>query len=45
MSDTDDQVTHYPAVLDRPGLFEEVRVRLSAITDSLSDFKMGPGRT
>lgn len=44
MSDTDDELTHSPDMLDRPRLFEEVRVRLSAITDSLSDFKMGAGQ-
>jgi hypothetical protein len=44
MSDTDDQLTHSSGVLDRPRLFEEVRGRLSAITDSLSDFKMGVGQ-
>lgn len=44
MSDTDHQLTRSPAVPDRPRLFEEVRVRLSAITDCLSDFKMGAGQ-
>ncbi|HEX6392097.1 MAG TPA: hypothetical protein VFZ97_01565 [Acidimicrobiales bacterium] len=44
MSDADDQLTDSPAVLDRRRLFEEVRVRLSAVTDSLSDFKMEAGQ-
>ena len=44
MKDADDHASELVAALDRRRLFEEVRVRLSAITDSLSDFKMGAGQ-
>jgi hypothetical protein len=43
MKDTDDRATELVAALDRRRLFEEVRVRLSAITNSLSDFNMDAG--
>jgi hypothetical protein len=44
MNDTDDHATEPLPPLDRPRLFEEMRVRLSAITNSLSDFKMEAGQ-
>ena len=44
MNDTDGQVVQSPTMLDRPGLFEEVRARLSAITNRLADVNMEAGQ-
>jgi hypothetical protein len=40
MNDADDHASETETAPDRRRLFEEVRVRLSAIMDSFSDFKM-----
>lgn len=44
MNDTDGQLVESPPMLDRPGLIEEVRVRLSAISNRLADVNMEAGQ-
>lgn len=44
MNDIDGQLVQSPPMLDRPGLLEEVRVRLSAITNTLADVNMEAGQ-
>jgi hypothetical protein len=44
VNDADDRAIQTLPTLDRPKLFEEIKNRLIAITDSLSDFKMDARR-
>jgi hypothetical protein len=44
MNNTEYRASESPPALDRRALLEEVRVRLFAITDSLSNFEMDAGQ-